>query len=46
MNNHCDFNIARVLEGEYNLEGGADDADLDVIDGWIDLGPEDFIDKE
>lgn len=33
--------VARILDGVYHSEGGADDADLDEADGWLDLGPED-----
>lgn len=33
--------VARILDGVYHSEGGADDADLDEDDGWLDLGPED-----
>ena len=38
--------ISRVLEGVYHADGGADDADLDDNDGWLDLGPEDRAAKE
>ncbi len=36
----------RVLEGAYHADGGADDAELDDNDGWLDLGPEDRAEKE
>lgn len=32
--------VARILEGVFHADGGADDADLHENDGWIDLGPE------
>ena len=38
--------VARILEGVYHADGGADDADLDENDGWLDLGPEDPSEKE
>ena len=38
--------VARILEGVYHADGGADDADLDEEDGWLDLGPEDPLEKE
>jgi len=38
--------IGRVLDGVFHADGGADDADLDDDDGWLDLGPEDPADKE
>ena len=38
--------VSRVLEGVYHADGGADDADLDDNDGWLDLGPEDRAAKE
>ncbi len=41
-----DGRISRVSEGVYHADGGADDADLDGSDGWLDLGPKDRADKE
>ena len=38
--------VARILEGVYHADGGADDADLDEDDGWLDMGPEDPSEKE
>lgn len=38
--------IGRVLDGVFHADGGADDADLDEDDGWLDLGPEDPVEKE
>lgn len=37
--------VAHILEGVYQYEGGADDADLDDNDGWLDLGREDPFEK-
>jgi len=37
--------VSRILEGVFHADGGADDADLDENDGWLDLGPEDPIEK-
>lgn len=37
--------IARVLEGVFHTDVGAEDADLDDNDGWLDLGPEDLTGK-
>lgn len=30
--------VSRILDGVYHSHGGADDADLDEYDGWVDLG--------
>lgn len=38
--------IGRVMDGVFRADGGADDADLDDNDGWLDLGPEDSSEKE
>lgn len=38
--------IARIVEGVFHPNGGADEADLDENDGWLDLGPEDPIEKK
>ena len=38
--------VARILEGVFHADGGADDADLDEDDGWLDMGPEDPSEKE
>lgn len=37
--------VSRILEGFYHSHGGADDADLDDKDGWLDLRPEDPAEK-
>ena len=48
VGNRIDFRrgrIGRVLEGIFHADGGADEADLDDDDGWLDLGPEDISEK-
>ncbi len=41
-----DGRISRVLGGVYHADVGADDADLDENDGWLDLGPEERAENE
>lgn len=36
---HTPGRIGRILDGIFQADGGADDADLDEDDGWVDLGP-------
>lgn len=43
---HHSGRIGRVLDGVFEADGGADDADPDDDDGWHDLGPEDADKKE
>ena len=38
--------VSRVFEGVYHVDGGADDADLEVDDGWVEFGPEDPVEKQ
>ena len=37
--------VARILEGVFHANGGADDADLNEEDGWLDMSPEDPTEK-
>lgn len=37
--------IARILDGVFHADGGAEDADLDEDDGWLNLGSEDNAEK-
>lgn len=41
-----DGRIARIIEGVYHTDEGADGADLDDNVGWLDLGNEDDVDKK
>lgn len=38
--------IGRIIDGVFHADGGADDADFDDDDGWLDLGPEHPAEKE
>ena len=38
--------VAKILEEVFHSDEGADDADLDNDDGWIDLGTENPKDKQ
>lgn len=49
VGNGSDFasgRVGRIIDGVFHADGGADDADLDDDDGWLDLGPEDPAEKE
>lgn len=49
VGNNTDYGpdkIDRILDGDFHASGGADDADLDKKDGWLDLGPEDSSEEE
>lgn len=43
---HYPGRIGRIVDGVFHADGGADDADLDDEDGWLDLGPEHPNEKE
>lgn len=43
---HGTGRVGRVADGVFHVDGGADNADLDKDDGWLDMGAEEKAEKK